>query len=326
MFLFNFKPGKERVLDNCSGKYPGIKKSCPYASEFEWKISGPILKKFNIEVDKKNKNLIYNNKTLSYFNHFNIDSKYTQYSRNKNLSNIIYDKYNIPYPKYSLLSKLDINNNYLNYPLIIKPINGTRGKDMIEDIKSNKELIYQMNKLDLSNYIIQEQKKGITYRILVLNNKIICIKESLPPFIIGNGNDDVETLIKKLNKSLKKNDKISYVKRVSYNYIKSQGFNKSSIVPSGKKVYITNVINRGNGAQESRFIPLTKLHPVNIELCLKVCESFKLNFCGIDYITKDLSQPYYLSDGNILEVNTKPAFSQILLKYPKQFFNALFNN
>ena len=57
----------------------------------------------------------------------------------------------------------------------------------------------------------------------------------------------------------------------------------------------------------------------------KVSKIFKLNFCGIDYITNDLSTPYYFSDGNILEVNTKPGFEGILENNPSNFFNILFN-
>ena len=73
------------------------------------------------------------------------------------------------------------------------------------------------------------------------------------------------------------------------------------------------------------FFSLSKVKNENLELFLKVSKIFKLNFTGIDYITNNLSIPYYFSDGNILEVNTKPGFVGILENNPSTFFNTLFN-
>ena len=313
-------------MSNCLGKDPVKLKSCPYAGEFEWKSFQPALLQNNIKVDKINKLLISGNKKISYMNHFNKEDKLTNYCRNKNLTKIIFDKYNIPYPKYELLSNTN-NNNIKNFkfPLFLKPIKGSRGQGMIGDIKDIKNLNERIISINPNNYIIQEQKRGKTYRILILNNKIIYVKESLPPFIIGNNSDPIPILIKKLNDKLKKKNKDSYVKRISYNYIREQGYDKDSIPEHNKKIFVTNVINLGNGAQDYNYIPISNVHPVNLDLFIKVSKIFKLNFCGIDYITNDLSTPYYFSDGNILEVNTKPGFEGILENNPSNFFNILFN-
>ena len=313
-------------MSNSLGKDTVKLKSCPFAAEFEWKNFQPALLENHIKVDKINKLLISGNKKISYMNHFNYENKLTNYCRNKNLSKIIFNKYNIPYPKYELLSNVK-NNNIINFnfPLILKPIKGSRGQGMVGDIKDIKNLNERIISINPDNYIIQEQKKGKTYRILILNNKIIYVKESLPPFIKGNNADSISILIKKLNDQLKKKNKDFYVKRISYNYIREQGFDKDSIPPNNKKIFITNVINLGNGAQDYNYIPISDIHPVNLELFLKVSKIFKLNFCGIDYITNDLTTPYYFSDGNVLEVNTKPGFVGILENNPSFFLNTLFN-
>ena len=100
-------------MSNCLGSDPVKLKSCPYAGEFEWKSFQPALLENNITVDKINKLLISGNKKISYMNHFNNENKLTNYCRNKNLTKIIFDKYNIPYPKYELLS--NTNNNIIKY-------------------------------------------------------------------------------------------------------------------------------------------------------------------------------------------------------------------
>ena len=183
-----------------------------------------------------------------------------------------------------------------------------------------------MNKINTNKYIIQEQVKGKTYRILVLNNKIIYIRYYPTPSITGNGKDSIDTLIDKLNDKLKKGNPSSYVKFISYDYIKSQGYERDNILENNKKIYITNVINYWNGAQEISFINPDDIHPINIELFIHTAKAFKLNFIGIDYITSSLELPYYLSNGNIIEVNWKPGFQDIFNNNPEIFIRSLYSH
>ena len=44
------------------------------------------------------------------------------------------------------------------------------------------------------------------------------------------------------------------------------------------------------------------------------------------YISESLEIPYYLSNGNILEINWKPAFPDAIKTYPDRFFQALLDN
>ena len=74
------------------------------------------------------------------------------------------------------------------------------------------------------------------------------------------------------------------------------------------------------------FINIDDVHPMNIELFLKINKAFKLNMSGIDFITDSLSTPYYLSDGNVLEVNWKPSFRAAIEFFPEPFILSLINN
>ena len=294
-----------------------------FAHEIERLELIPYLNKYKIKIDKINKNLIYNNKKISYQNYFNTNLEYVEYCRNKELSNIIYDKHNIPYPKTIKCKDLKNNKNNIIFPVLLKPINGSGGRGIISDIMNISDLKYNMNKINTNEYIIQEQVKGKTYRILVLNNKIIYIRYYPTPSITGNGKDSIDTLIDKLNNKLKKVNSSSYVKFISYDYIKSQGYERDNILEKNKKIYITNVINYWNGAQEISFIKPDDIHPINIELFIHTAKSFKLNFIGIDYITSSLALPYYLSNGNIIEVNWKPGFQDIFNNDPEIFIQSL---
>ena len=298
-----------------------------FAHEIEMKELIPILKKYNIQINKIKKEIIYNNKTISYKDYFNNPTnKLTNYCSDKNLSKLIYEKYNIPYPKYVDIVDIQKHINSFQFPIILKPKRNGGGNGIIEDIENIDELNKNMDKLDNNNYIVQEQKRGSTYRILVFNNKVIYIKRSKPPFVIGNNKDTVETLINTLNVKLKNKNKGAYVKRISDTYIKKQGYTRKSIVPYGHKLYITNVINFWNGAHDYEFINIDDVHPMNIELFLKINKAFKLNMSGIDFITTSLSKPYYLSNGNVLEVNWKPSFRPAIEFFPEPFVLSIINN
>ena len=116
------------------------------------------------------------------------------------------------------------------------------------------------------------------------------------------------------------------MKRISDTYIKKQGYTRKSIVPYGHKLYITNVINFWNGAHDYEFINIDDVHPMNIELFLKINKAFKLNMSGIDFITTSLSKPYYLSNGNVLEVNWEPSFRPAIEFFPEPFVLSIINN
>ena len=113
---------------------------------------------------------------------------------------------------------------------------------------------------------------------------------------------------------------------ISWKYIQKQGYSKYDIPIKNKKIYITNTINLWNGAQHSNYIPINTVHPDNIELFLKIHNAFKLKFSGIDYITESLEMPYYISNGNVIEINWKPGFSGAIKDYPDRFVQALLDN
>ena len=298
-----------------------------FAREMEMKEIEPYYKKYNIQINKINKELRYNNRQISYKSYFNDKNlKLTSFCHNKSKSNIIYDKYNIPYPKTINAIDYDGNYNELKYPVMLKPIKGAGGHGIISDINNQQQLIDKLNIVDKANYLIQEQIKGKKYRILILNNKIVYIKYDIPPYIIGNGKDTVEELIVILNKKLKAQKKGAYVKNISWKYIQKQGYSKYDIPIKNKKIYITNTINLWNGAQHSNYIPINTVHPDNIELFLKIHNAFKLKFSGIDYITESLEMPYYISNGNVIEINWKPGFSGAIKDYPDRFVQALLDN
>ena len=165
----------------------------------------------------------------------------------------------LPAPKYNVVN---INNNFnrivqsnlsknINYPIIIKPINGTFGIDVYTNIENNEEfnkIINELkNKKKYDYMMVEEYIQGHVYRVFIFNNKVIDVVQRERPFVIGNGNESLSNLINQRNQKLVQ-DKLFPTKNISSNLIKKQGYTMNSIISNNQIVYISDVINMHNGA------------------------------------------------------------------------------
>jgi glutathione synthase/RimK-type ligase-like ATP-grasp enzyme len=104
------------------------------------------LEKKNIKYNKENKTININGKEIQYKQHFNSINS-VKNAKNKIITSEILSKNNIPIPKFveidlslntdDIIKKL--NDNQINYPIVMKPINGTFGQDVITDIENKNE-------------------------------------------------------------------------------------------------------------------------------------------------------------------------------------------
>jgi cyanophycin synthetase len=86
--------------------------------------------------------------------------------------------------------------------------------------------------------------------------------------------------------------------------LREQNVTFETIISSNKKIYLSKVSNYHNGASIDN-IPLVNVHPENIEMFKKVNQVLDVKLSGIDFITTNISVPYYL-EGVIIEVNERP--------------------
>ena len=278
---------------------------------FERKFLIPYYTRNGIKIDTLNKLLIKNNRTLYYKNNFNPDkSRYN--CINKFKTNQILNKNNLPVPKmylYNINKSINYNiyqiEKKINYPLVIKPIDGQQSKDVNVNIKSRHHMIRIIKKLlnKYNNIIVEKILYGENYRIMVFRNKIIGILKLEKPYVIGNGRDSLNILINKFNHQKQLNNHYT-IHNIAYNYIKEQGYNINDIIPNNKKIILANINNYHNGST-LKSVNINSVHPDNIKMFKKVNNALKLNLCGIDYISNNLSYSYK-KDGAILEVNSKP--------------------
>jgi cyanophycin synthetase len=295
---------------------------------------------FILNKDEKTIKYCINEKceTKSYNKHFNSDGA-IKLAKDKFSTSSKLEKHNIPIPRFLKInlekeSTDDVINNMqiknINFPVVIKPIYGTFGIDVVTDIESYDELngylnIYREKYPDL---LLEEQIEGDCYRIFVFNNKILDVIKREKPYITGNGKNKIRELINIRNEEQKKM-KLFPTNNVGDLLLKKQGYTKDHVLENGKKIYISNVINMHNGARISR-VEIDSIPEKNKKIFLKTNEALEINCSGLDYLSNDISIDYNKNNSKILEVNGTPDTEiHDLVKFEKgddSFFKRLVNS
>lgn len=271
------------------------------------------IRKKKYEIDYYNKLIIYNDKKISYDKHFNtLESRDT--AKNKIETSTILKNAGIPVPKFIKIDlsnnideiKKNIKNKNISYPVVMKPINGTFGIDVVTDIETTDELSDSIDTLKkrYKEILLEEQVEGDCYRIFVFNDKVIDIIKREKPYIYGNGKNTIKELIAIRNKEQIQLELIE-TNNISELFIKKQGYKMNDIPDKKNKIYISNVINMHNGARIFR-IPIDSVPKKNINLFIKVNKAMKIYCSGLDYMSNDITVPYDKNNSYILEVNGTP--------------------
>lgn len=291
-FINNLLKNREHMSIENSELINNLKKN-----GFEIDVNNYIIKKC------KNEKCIEKKYSTKYFN--NIESH--RLAKNKPESNTIFSKNGIPVPQHSIITNSNkdyyINNYPIEFPCVLKPVDGMQGIDVNTFIKNKDQFISILNNLLLKydKVMLENQVYGENYRIFVFNNKIMDIVKREQPFIIGDGYKTAIQLINDRNNN-QENNGLFPTTNIDWEFIKDQGYNKDSIIENQKKVFITNTINFHNGATVVR-IDLEKVPEINKRMFLNAHQLINLECSGIDYMSSDIYIPYNENNGHIIEIN-----------------------
>lgn len=264
-------------------------------------------KRDNIIIDPEEKTLQKGDIVKSYKLHFN-PRKSINIADDKLKTSRFLKKHNIPVPNFiewkrnetteKNLNKVERN---LNYPLVIKPTRGTQGYGVRANIKTKKQLLKHIDRLEDRKTIVEEQHMGNDYRILMLDDKIIGVIERATPVVVGDGK---RTLLQLINKHKYSDYKTHTFDR---SLIKEQNCDLNTIIPKNKEIMLTYVKNYHNGAQLN-LVPIESIHEDNIKLFKNINKLMDMRLSGIDFISNDLSIPFY-EEGVVIEINPFPGGS-----------------
>jgi cyanophycin synthetase len=199
----------------------------------------------------------------------------------------------------------------IGYPIVLKPLCGHQGQGVHVNIKNEKEALRTYKKLSkvYEEIILERYYVGNDYRVCVVDGRVVAAALRLPPFVVGDGKNDIKTLIDAVNRDPRRG--VGHEKPLTkiaiddnlINVIAAKGYELTSILPENEKLFL-----RGNANLSTGGIAIDCTDDIceeNIEICQRAAKAVGLNICGIDICCADISKPIG-KDGIIVEINAAP--------------------
>lgn len=199
----------------------------------------------------------------------------------------------------------------IGYPVAVKPRYGSKGKGVALNIKSDKDLIKAYNRIknSHSDLMIEEYIEGNDYRVCVVNYEVIAVSLREPPFIVGDGINNIRNLIRMLNEGPNRgydHEKPLTKIRIDDELIKNLSENNMdllTILDNGEKVVLRKNANLSTGGLAIDYTD--KISEDNKDICVRAAKAIGLDICGVDIKTFDIGKSLH-EYGIIMEVNAAP--------------------
>lgn len=235
---------------------------------------------------------------------------------NKFVTNCLLKESRFPVANLMTLSQEEFKANTwtlgdLQFPLVVKPLDGNKGIGVVTNITTKKDLILMLKKTFKNHEValIEEFKGGMKdYRITILDNKIIGVLLRTPAYIKGDGKYTIRELITLKNAERKKNTDIKMgaisIDDELRNNLKKLHLTLDGIPAKGKTIQLKNVCNMGSGGEVEEVTDA--ICSENKQLALQITKAFQLRLCGLDVLCKDIRKPITSTGGVVIEVNAQP--------------------
>ena len=203
----------------------------------------------------------------------------------------------------------------LGYPVVVKPAMGTQGIGVVAGIRNEEELDlafynYASSRLSDQGFIVEKHLYGEEYRILVIGDKVVAAVRREAASVVGDGLHTVAELIIRKNRFRRTNPQlgsspITYTPDTVH-MLEEQDLTMASVPEANRKVLLSSSSNISQGGDSRELTDL--LHPSVIEVSIAAVKAVPgLNYCGVDFLLEDPSQPVDQQSAGILELNAQAA-------------------
>lgn len=217
-------------------------------------------------------------------------------SKKKNRANMILSMAGVPVPKQiEAKDESDAMNAFFQYrKVVLKPVSNLGGKGVsilprtVEDVREAYHYARENDKN--GKVLVEEYIEGQNYRVLVLGDKVISVVKRLPPHIIGDGQNDIKTLIKLTNEQRKERKLMAIpVDELTHQVLSDQGKDMQTIPANGEYVEVRRNANLTTGGTTEEINDI--VHEYYKDICIKAVKALDLEFGGVDLITPDITIP-----------------------------------
>lgn len=173
---------------------------------------------------------------------------------NKDVTKQMLKAAGVPVPEGKQFTEADTIDEIINYisklqyPVVIKPTDGSFGRGVFSDIRSEAEvhrsLDYIRNVLHETDIIVEKHMTGKDYRIYVVGNEVVGAILRVPPNVVGDGVNTIESLIAAKNKKRQLNPRLTtcpiIVNEEMIHYINRYGYTLDSVPEKDQVVYMSD--------------------------------------------------------------------------------------
>jgi len=199
------------------------------------------------------------------------------------------------------------------FPLVVKPdVSGfSRGSHF--PITNYKELLAAvfLAKMWWPVSVVEKYLEGKNYRIVVVKEGIMSVIRRYPPFVDGDGQSSIGSLIDKENETRKRMGLYPVIHPIPKDkkivgYLRKKNLTLFSIPAAGERVQLFNRISLAPGGVVET-IDKDSISYDNRELFAGILDHFGANILGVDAIFKNgIEQSYRQQEIILLEVNSRP--------------------
>lgn len=233
----------------------------------------------------------------------------------KELTKKILDSSFLPVPHgktVTTLEELDKALISLNFPVVIKPLNGNHGRGVLTHIYTQEKAIlgFEFAKKISHRVLVEEFIPGDDYRFLVVNYKVVAVAKRTPAMIKGTGLHSIQQLIDLVNEDPQRGQGHENVLTTikiddeTLSILMEQNLSLESILPPDEILYLKGTANLSAGGTATDVTD--QVHKSNMRLAEKAARLINLDICGIDVVAEDIKLPIQKHNGAIIEVNAGP--------------------
>lgn len=209
----------------------------------------------------------------------------------------------------------------LNFPLVIKPVDGNQGKGITTDIQNEDEALKAFEKAQaISDEVVVEKFiKGFDFRFLVVNYKLEAVARRTPAMVVGDDHSAIQELIDKTNNDPNRgegHEKVLTKIKIDENtksILVEKNLTLNSVLPFGEILFLKDTANLSTGGTARDATDI--VHPHNLFLAERIARLMNLDICGIDIVAEDITKPITEKTGAVVEVNAGPGFRMHLSPY-----------
>lgn len=210
----------------------------------------------------------------------------------------------------------------IGFPAVVKPSMGIRGIGVIAGIENHQQLedafdLMADSKFGGQDFIVEKHIKGRDHRILVVGGEVVGAIQRKPASVTGDGKSSIAELLFHRNLARRNNPHL-WTRPAVYDdamahYLDTMGLSLASVLPAGREVLLSNTANISQGADSIDVFD--QLHPTIVEACKQAVAAIPgMQYCGVDFLLEDPSQPVDQQDAAIIELNAHAAIGNC--EYP----------